>query len=60
LLSDGWQIEEGLYSPDDAAVEERAKRARQRLKELSKAVRLSQKNGIVVSENRSLVASTRQ
>jgi broad specificity phosphatase PhoE len=48
LLGDGWQIKEGLYSPDDAAVEERAKRARQRLKGLSEAVRLSQKNDIVV------------
>jgi broad specificity phosphatase PhoE len=47
-LSEGWQIKEGLYSTDDAAVEERAKRARQRLKELSEEVKLSQKNDIVV------------
>jgi broad specificity phosphatase PhoE len=47
MLSDGWLIKKGLYATDDAAVEERAKRARQRLKELSEAMRPSQKNDIV-------------
>lgn len=47
-LSEGWQVKEGLYSAADAAVEERAKRVRQHLKELSKELADSEKRDVVV------------
>jgi broad specificity phosphatase PhoE len=47
-LGVGWQIKDGFYAAEDAAVEERARRVRGRLRELSQGLEESRRNHVVV------------
>ncbi|CEL09251.1 hypothetical protein ASPCAL12390 [Aspergillus calidoustus] len=47
-LAKGWQVKEGLYSPDDKAVEERAKRARSRIAAISEDLKSQERTDVVV------------
>jgi broad specificity phosphatase PhoE len=47
-LGDGWQVKEGLYSADDKAVDERARRVRKSLAELNEELKDREKKDVVV------------
>lgn len=47
-LVDGWQVKEGLYSPADEAVKERARRATSRILAVSEGLKDQQRTHIVV------------
>ncbi|CAG8887994.1 unnamed protein product [Penicillium egyptiacum] len=47
-LPEGWQVKEGIYAPEDEAVEERAKRVRSRVAELSDQLKEQQRKDIVI------------
>ncbi|KAF7585720.1 hypothetical protein BBP40_010245 [Aspergillus hancockii] len=47
-LADGWQVKEGLYSPADEAVEERAKRVKSRIAALCEDLQHQGRTDIVV------------
>ena len=48
VLGNNWQAKEGTYSADDAAVEARAKKVRERLAEVAEELKNEQKKDIVV------------
>ncbi|KAI9926527.1 hypothetical protein MW887_004295 [Aspergillus wentii] len=47
-LGDGWQVKEGLYSPDDEAVEERAERVRSRVAEIAQNLKDKERSHVVI------------
>lgn len=47
-LAEGWQVKEGLYSPADEAVEERAKRAVSRILAVSEGLKHERRADVVV------------
>ncbi|KAL2827224.1 phosphoglycerate mutase [Aspergillus cavernicola] len=47
-LAEGWQVKEGLYSPADEAVEERAKRGRSRIAAVSEDLKHQERTHVVV------------
>ncbi|KAJ5110275.1 hypothetical protein N7532_002920 [Penicillium argentinense] len=47
-LAEGWQVKEGLYAPEDEAVNERAKRVRSRVAELSDYLKNQERKHVVI------------